>query len=53
LVGLRIVAELREVLILFFIAVLFASAISRPAAMLERRGVPRPRSRSCSSWRWR
>ena len=54
LVGLRIVAELREVLILFFIAVLFASAISRPAAMLERRGaVPRPRrSRSCSSWRW-
>ncbi len=41
LVGLRIVAELREVLILFFIAVLFASAISRPAAMLERRGVSR------------
>jgi predicted PurR-regulated permease PerM len=40
-VGLRIVAELREVLVLFFIAVLFASAISRPAAMLERRGLSR------------
>jgi predicted PurR-regulated permease PerM len=40
-IGLRILAELREVLVLVFIAVLFASAISRPADALERRGVPR------------
>jgi predicted PurR-regulated permease PerM len=29
------------VLIIVFIAVLFAAALSRPAAALERRGVPR------------
>ena len=39
-VGLRIVAELREMLVLF-VAVLFASAISRPAAVLERRRLSR------------
>jgi predicted PurR-regulated permease PerM len=40
-VGLRILAELREVLVLFFIAILFASATARPTAGLERRGMPR------------
>lgn len=40
-VGLRIIAELQHVLVLFFVAVLFASALARPAAVLERRGVPR------------
>jgi predicted PurR-regulated permease PerM len=40
-IGLRIVVELREVLILFFVSVLFAAAISRPAAALERRGLSR------------
>src|SRR5262249_36975186 len=41
IVGLRIVAELREVLVLFFVAVLFASAIARPVSVLERRGMSR------------
>jgi predicted PurR-regulated permease PerM len=41
LLGLRIIAELQHVLVLFFIAVLFASALARPAGVLERRGVPR------------
>jgi predicted PurR-regulated permease PerM len=40
-VALRLLAELRHVLILVFLAALFASAISRPAAVLERRRVPR------------
>jgi predicted PurR-regulated permease PerM len=40
-VGLRIIADLRDVLVLLFVAVLFASALARPAAALERRGVPR------------
>ena len=40
-IGLRIVAELHEVLVLFFIAVLFASATARPVAVLERRGLSR------------
>jgi predicted PurR-regulated permease PerM len=40
-VGLRIVAELRDVFVLLFLAVLFASALARPAAALERRGIPR------------
>ena len=40
-IGLRIIAELRDVLVLLFLAVLFASAFARPAAVLERRGVPR------------
>jgi predicted PurR-regulated permease PerM len=39
--GLRILAELRDVFVLLFLAVLFASALARPAAVLERRGVPR------------
>jgi predicted PurR-regulated permease PerM len=41
IVGLRILAELRDVFVLLFLAVLFASALARPAAVLERRGVPR------------
>jgi len=39
--GLRILVQLEHVLILVFLAVLVASAISQPAAGLERRGVPR------------
>ena len=39
--GLRVLAQLEHVLILVFLAVLVASAVSRPAAALERRGVPR------------
>jgi predicted PurR-regulated permease PerM len=39
--GLRILVQLEHVLILVFLAVLVASALSRPAAALERRGVPR------------
>jgi predicted PurR-regulated permease PerM len=40
-VGLRLLARLTDVLLLLFIAVLFAAALSRPAAVLERRGLPR------------
>jgi predicted PurR-regulated permease PerM len=39
--GLRVLVQLEHVLILVFLAVLVASALSRPAAALERRGVPR------------
>jgi hypothetical protein len=39
--GLRVLAELQHVLILVFLAVLVASALSRPAAVLERHGLPR------------
>jgi predicted PurR-regulated permease PerM len=39
--GVRLLVELKTVLLLFFVAVLFAAALSRPAAVLERRGVPR------------
>jgi predicted PurR-regulated permease PerM len=39
--GLRVLQQLTHVLILLFLAVLIASAISRPVAMLERRRVPR------------
>jgi predicted PurR-regulated permease PerM len=39
--GLRVLAQLEHVLILLFLAVLFASAISRPVAMLERRRLSR------------
>jgi predicted PurR-regulated permease PerM len=38
---LRVVAELEQVMILVFLAVIIASALSRPAAALERRGMPR------------
>ena len=34
-------AQLTDVLLLVFIAILFAAALSRPAAVLERRGLPR------------
>jgi predicted PurR-regulated permease PerM len=40
-IGLWLLVELRQVLVLIFVAVLFASAIARPAAILERRGMPR------------
>jgi predicted PurR-regulated permease PerM len=39
--GLRLLEQLQHVLVLLFLAVLFASAISRPVARLERRRVPR------------
>jgi predicted PurR-regulated permease PerM len=39
--GLRVLAELQHVFILVFLALLFASALSLPVAMLERHGVPR------------
>jgi predicted PurR-regulated permease PerM len=39
--GLRLLVELRSLLILLFISVVLAAAMSRPAATLERRGVPR------------
>jgi predicted PurR-regulated permease PerM len=39
--GLRVLAELQHVLILVFLALLVASALSRPVAVLERHGVPR------------
>jgi predicted PurR-regulated permease PerM len=39
--GLRILVDLRHVLILGFLAVLFASTISQPAAALERHRIPR------------
>jgi predicted PurR-regulated permease PerM len=39
--GLRLLAQLEHVLILLFLAVLVASAISRPVAMLERRRLSR------------
>ena len=39
--GLRILVDLRHVLILGFLAVLFASVVSQPAAALERRSTCR------------
>jgi predicted PurR-regulated permease PerM len=39
--GLRLVAQLEHVLIIVFVAVLFASTLSRPTAALERHRVPR------------
>ena len=39
--GLRILVDLRHVLILGFVAVLFASTTSQPAAALERHRIPR------------
>ena len=39
--GLRVLQQLEHVLILLFLAVLFASAISRPVALLERRRISR------------
>jgi predicted PurR-regulated permease PerM len=41
IVGLWLLVQLRYILVLVFVAVLFASAIARPAAKLERRGVSR------------
>jgi predicted PurR-regulated permease PerM len=41
IVGLRLLVELRSLLILLFISLVLAAAMSRPAAVLERRGVPR------------
>jgi predicted PurR-regulated permease PerM len=39
--GLRLLVELRSLLILLFVSLVLAAAMSRPAATLERRGVPR------------
>jgi predicted PurR-regulated permease PerM len=39
--ALRVVVELRSLLILLFISLVLAAAMSRPAAWLERRGLPR------------
>jgi predicted PurR-regulated permease PerM len=39
--GLRVLQELTHVIVLLFLAVLIASAISRPVAILEQRRVPR------------
>jgi predicted PurR-regulated permease PerM len=39
--GLRLIVELRSLLILLFLSLVLAAAMSRPAAVLERRGVPR------------
>jgi predicted PurR-regulated permease PerM len=41
IVGLRLIVELRSLLILLFVSLVLAAAMSRPAAVLERRGVPR------------
>jgi predicted PurR-regulated permease PerM len=41
IVGLRLLVELRSLLILLFVSMVLAAAMSRPAAVLERRGVPR------------
>ena len=41
IVGLRLLVELRSLLILLFVSLVLAAAMSRPAAMLERRGIPR------------
>jgi predicted PurR-regulated permease PerM len=39
--GILVLIRLQKVLLLFFIALLFASAISKPSARLERLGIPR------------
>src|SRR3954471_14637287 len=39
--GLRLLVELRSLLILLFVSLVLAAAISRPGAILERRGIPR------------
>jgi predicted PurR-regulated permease PerM len=41
LYAVQLLVDLRRVLILLFVSALFAAAMSRPAAALERRGVPR------------
>jgi predicted PurR-regulated permease PerM len=41
IVGLRLLIELRSLLLLLFVSMVLAAAMSRPAAVLERRGVPR------------
>jgi predicted PurR-regulated permease PerM len=41
IVGLRLLVELRSLLILLFVSLVLAAAMSGPAAVLERRGVPR------------
>ena len=41
IVGLRLLVELRSLLILLFVSLVLAAAMSRPAAVLERRGIPR------------
>ena len=41
IVALRLIVELRGLLILLFLSMVLAAAMSRPAAVLERRGIPR------------
>jgi predicted PurR-regulated permease PerM len=41
IVGLRLIVQLRSLLIMLFISLVLAAAMSRPAAVLERRGIPR------------
>jgi predicted PurR-regulated permease PerM len=41
IVGLKLIVELRGLLILIFLSMVLAAAMSRPAAVLERRGIPR------------
>jgi predicted PurR-regulated permease PerM len=41
IVGLRVLVELRELLLLLFTSMVLAAAMSRPAAVLERHRVPR------------
>jgi predicted PurR-regulated permease PerM len=41
IVGLRLLVEVRSLLILLFVSTVLAAAMSRPAAVLERRGLPR------------
>jgi predicted PurR-regulated permease PerM len=39
--GLQLLLELQSILLMLFVSVVLAAALSRPTAMLERRGVPR------------
>jgi predicted PurR-regulated permease PerM len=41
IVALQLLVELRSLLILLFVSLVLAAAMSRPAAVLERRGIPR------------
>jgi predicted PurR-regulated permease PerM len=41
IVGLQLLVELKSLLLLLFVSLVLAAAMSRPAAMLERRGIPR------------
>ena len=38
--GVQMLLELRDILIMLFVSVVLAAALSRPAAVLQRRGMP-------------